>query len=634
MNIWIAILAILFISISISKLFNFRIEKTVPMACFILIIITYVCGLFGNLYIGFYLCLALSAASAAYCVYLAIITLPHFSKKTSGQRKAAADGSFWLRHIFTPGLVILCLFSVIFVYYLQIGRLEDRWDFFSHWGTVVKYMHHYNTFGDPTVSRLIGYAGYPPSIPIFQYLWQRIATTYNESMLFSSFNFLQFACMLPAFATMTWKKNKRDALCLFAVLLVVCRMFYDLFTKQWADPLLGLLFCYCFFTYCSAEEMDKRHVFELGLGLAVLTLAKETGFALAIVVLLFIVADTWIIRRKTCKDIWTCIKTPAVLVFSVLMTRLSWVLHLRFTCKNEAWPSMTTADLLTFITANLSEKNSGILRSYIMALFLRGISNSGTELWINFPAVIWMLIFIIMGLLMTRRTTNDEKKQRLELSLLILVLGWIMYAGGLMLQYMFTFIEQEGRDLAAYPRYMGTYILGMAVFITMMCLKEGIFPLLAKPLLSVRNMLKMTLFVVLSLYIIIYGRVLFYLDYNDIAIMNERREHYAHIERVVPIIADEGTEILYLTSVSDDRSQYSQMVLGYNAMPHKLSIHAPGSIHQDDLLNYDYIYLHEVDDSFWAAHGDVFAKTNAAPNGLYRAERMDGGVLFVKIMLE
>jgi len=111
-------------------------------------IILYICSLAGILLQGAIFVIILS-------LILGILSFIHFSKKIPEKKWAPS-----------PALLVWIIAFIIIAIY-TFGTLFYRWDEFSYWGTIYKYLLATNHLPDVASNFLV--TSYPPFVSLFQY---------------------------------------------------------------------------------------------------------------------------------------------------------------------------------------------------------------------------------------------------------------------------------------------------------------------------------------------------------------------------------------------------------------------------------------------------------------------------------
>ena len=107
------------ISACLAKIFNKKIDITIPISVMLIVLIIFPFGFFNRLDIGVYVVEAIATIALLYLIYKFIKSI---IKKEVGK---------FFKNLFTPGLAVYMLFYIYFIY-LNINRLFSSWDEFSH----------------------------------------------------------------------------------------------------------------------------------------------------------------------------------------------------------------------------------------------------------------------------------------------------------------------------------------------------------------------------------------------------------------------------------------------------------------------------------------------------------------------
>lgn len=197
-----------------------------------------------------------------------------------------------LRRFFTPAMVTFAL--VMLVVTLWAPSMVTLWDDLRHWAAVPKVLYYTQRLQLGENSRLWGgvFNTYLPGMPLFQYFFAKTRGVFLEKHLFVAYSLLTLSVFLPALKRLRWK----DALLLpfaAAVILFVPQAFANqtwdqlrFYTTLYIEPALGIFFGFgLFHAYCGPQK-DWLSAVRFALGLAVLTLLKDTGIVLALFCLL------------------------------------------------------------------------------------------------------------------------------------------------------------------------------------------------------------------------------------------------------------------------------------------------------------------------------------------------------------
>ena len=108
-----------------ASVFNRKYEDILPITCSAMIILLFLCGIFGHLEVGVILILCLGLGMYIFSAIWVI------------QKKNFRE---CLNNLVTPGFCVFFLFALLFLF-LDYGKLATAWDEFSHWADIVKVMY-------------------------------------------------------------------------------------------------------------------------------------------------------------------------------------------------------------------------------------------------------------------------------------------------------------------------------------------------------------------------------------------------------------------------------------------------------------------------------------------------------------
>lgn len=616
------IIFILLLSVGLlaSFLFGRTFETALPMSIFVIIAVLYVFGIFGILEAGVYLIAALGTAAFIFdCIYI-------IRKKIK------------ILSILTPGLVIFT-FLILFSWWAQRGRLFSQWDEFSNWGLVVKNMFALNALPNSPGATTF-FTGYPPGSALFEYLGVRLPGVYSESSIYRAMNIFYFSLTIPLFTDLKWKNIIRIILRI-AFIIVLPLVFYDdFYTTVYVDGILGILFAYALISYFTSD-IGKFTFLNTGLSLFVLTLIKDSGFGLSLIALIIVILDLLLFRRKelityvsrktrgSLNRIFT-VSCPLILIFTA---KYSWVIYLNATG--------TPASAGMLFGGSYPEYGLKVVNSFIYALANNPLT--GGTLKVSF--VQWIAVFILAGAVFIALFCRKGEKGRYVFYLSGVLLFLLVYAGILLLAYLYNFSEYEALNLASFNRYVSTYVLGaLAIFSALILIKEKDVRYKWKKCIS-------GLMILLILYTANLTSVdkVTDLEYESAKNTQITRSLYSD-EQVIENFLDPEQDKLYFISAGDKGFDY--WVTRYTFTPVKIndnfswSLGKPyfdGDIWTKDESpedwskvledGYTYVYIFKTNAAFSAEYGILFeGGTNSVTNDtLYSVEKGTNTVILRKI---
>ena len=187
--------------------FHRKYEEMLPLTCSSIVLILFLCGIFGFLGVGVYIVCVMCFVS----YLLAVIQII---------RKRCALKA--LHCFFTPGFIVFFLFYAGLTYFLH-GSLVTLIDEFAHWADTVKMMVAINDFGTNQAAMSL-FSTYPPGLSLFQYFTQKVMILTDAKSLFSEWRLFfcnqifMLSFLLPFFGYFTWKNPMR-----LIVMVLRCR---------------------------------------------------------------------------------------------------------------------------------------------------------------------------------------------------------------------------------------------------------------------------------------------------------------------------------------------------------------------------------------------------------------------------
>lgn len=257
-----------------------RLEEALPLSVVLIVGVQYAFGLFGWLSAGFYAALALSVLAL---VLVAVRLL----------RGGLGD---LRRFLLTPGAVVMLAAFVWALLSFRAHMLYEP-DEFSHWGTVLRNMMHFDAIPAGVKEANITYTDYPPATTLFAYFWTRLSGGFNEGDPQRAMNIMILAFLLPAMRAQRWKRWG-SALCMACALFVLPTLFNSgAYYTIYADVVLGCVFFHALYAWFFTPR-DRGGVLLTGGSLFLLPLIKEAGWGLCLIALAVMAADLAGERRR------------------------------------------------------------------------------------------------------------------------------------------------------------------------------------------------------------------------------------------------------------------------------------------------------------------------------------------------
>ncbi|MBO4834516.1 MAG: hypothetical protein J5483_00230 [Lachnospiraceae bacterium] len=608
-------------TIGYSGLFKKKFEECLPLSIFGSILILYVAGLFARLRLGVVVVIGISCI-----LFLAGLTKSLIKKQMKE----------FVKNVFSVGFVIFLL-SLAFIYYMTAGRLLSRFDEFTHWGLTVKNYILFDGFANVEGSTTHG-AGYQPGISLFCYLFTALRRYMNECDVLQAMNIYTVAMLLPIFRKITWK---RIVIGIFMIPLVyVLPWLFSSsivpFNTLYVDCAMAVTFGSMLLHYYTHEQ-EGFNYFGMMLYSAAIILVKPGSEFFALMIFGMVFLDVLLFRRREfgqmCKKHAGWIM-PIVYVLVSAASYLSWKF---FTAKNQM--------LQVFDYIEVTEENrvtaDTILESFKEALF-RNTRNGSFRV----SYVLWLAIFAVIAVFIILLAKGRGEKGRLILSSILVILGYIVYAGALLFMYVYLFTDYEGEHLASMDRYMYTYILGALVFFVYLLVywiitRFGGFG-------NILILIPVGIVLALAPWKKLTADMITCQD--TISKTMAKRMEYEFVEQLPKKLDPEKDRVYF---ICQDSNGYEYQVSYYLATPVKLSYdYAMGwslgtPYDEEDVWtldmtaeewekalldgNYTYVYVYNADKQFRALYGDLFENSSAiSDNTCYKIEKKNGHVLLVR----
>ena len=615
-----AVAVLMALSLGFSALFRRRIDETLPVSMLAVTAILYAAGLASRLPAGLWIAAAFAAAGL---VLFAV-------------RAYRGRGAFIRPLLLTPGLAVFG-FWLLFLIFLQHGRVLVGWDEMSHWGIAAKDMFLHNRFGAGADSSLL-FRDYPPGAAVFEYFCLKLSGGYRDSVVLTGFGLLMLSPLLIVFRGLSWRDGRRLVLRL-AVVMALPLVFYsdyrisvaDFYTTIYVDPLLGILFGTILIAWFS-ESLDGFNTLRLSLALFVLTILKASGFDLALIFLLVAGGQAVIVRRGHLSGLfgrrsWRLALLPA----SAAAAECSWkiVLAVNHTPKEFSAGGFSFPALLAVLIGRGAPYTREVLRNFGTALLVRPLAHLGIAVPVG--AAVFTAAAVALIALLARMEDTEEKKRRIAATGGLLIFFSLLYAAGLLFLYLFSFNSTEAVSLASYGRYLNTYFLGMLLFLLDRLLQTG-------PAAGWR---KRAFWAVLACLLAVTDPVPFVKDGGAALLGNrhsvESRAPYDVVAQQVNSRARlDGIQTPRLYYIDASAANYGYLAVKYCAAPDPVNGYDSWPADDQDpqtlpgqlAAGYDYVYVFSADDVFRNRCAGLFEGGAAAVRDrtLYRVVKQGGTV--------
>lgn len=440
---YISILFIIIIfSITLSNIFNKKIEITIPISVTAIILVIYIFGIFDKLLWGIYV---IEVLTILQIIYIGIKIYLANKKKEIKQL---------FNNIITPGLLIYVVL-VIIVSILNKGKIFEDYDEFNHWAVIIKNMFQNNQFGINADS-VINYSEYPPFTAIFQYLVLKLQGIYSEDTVITSQSILYFSIIIPIAKNMTWKKIQiKDIVMILGIICIPMILKPTFYTDILVDAIIGVMFAYTIYSIYRQENNKTYKMLMIFSGVVMLSLTKTSGLGLAFltigIAILSICKNKDKIERKENLKLFS-----AFIILWIILVGL-WYGKVWIENSNTNWDFHNAIDV-NMITNELETKKKIMTRFITATLYS---SNIVTEKGLTVLSVI--LVILAINILIFRNLTkeNREKYKKFAIYMFICTILWYIL---LLYMYLTIFDINEASALTCLGRYSMTILLADIVF--------------------------------------------------------------------------------------------------------------------------------------------------------------------------
>lgn len=606
-----------------------RLEEILPLSVALIVGVQYAFGLFGWLSAGFYAALALCALSLA---LLAVRLL----------RGGMGD---LRRFLLTPGAVVMLAAFVWALLSFRAHMLYEP-DEFSHWGTVLRNMMHFDAIPAGVKEANITYTDYPPATTLFAYFWTRLSGGFNEGDPQRAMNVMILAFLLPAMRAQRWKRWG-SALCMACALFVLPTLFNSgAYYTIYADVVLGCVFFHALYAWFFTPR-DQGGVLLTGGSLFLLPLIKEAGWGLCLIALAIMAVD--LIGERNRSGLRR-VRDAGCLAAAVLAGGLSWKAFLAVHQTRRVWSlSAGFTEILDVLLGRAPSHRMRTVENFFFSLTDAGLFGQGGV--IQLSLLLWLLLLGALAALALGRADAALRRRWRRMALWLLA-GLGAYLLSLLYTFLFLFRNYEGESLFSFARYLSSYMIALAG-LSLALASETLGPALRRNRQSV-ELLALTLMLLAANPETLLERAVITREWDE-AVYESRMSTAAPPEMAQML--DAQTDLVYFVSQNDQGHRYFLRAFewvplrfqargdGWWLMPSKQAVEQTGDWYAqtfstvktpqewaDELMEggYTHVYLDQVDQAFAAAYAGLFqSPEEIAADRLFEVTVKDGGVTLV-----
>ena len=607
-----------------------RLEEILPLSVALIVGVQYAFGLFGWLSAGFYAALALCALA------LALVAVRLLRGGMGDLR----------RFLLTPGAAVM---FAAFVWVLLSFRTHMLYepDEFSHWGTVLRNMMHFDAIPAGVKEANITYTDYPPATTLFAYFWTRLSGGFNEGDPQRAMNVMILAFLLPAMRAQRWKRWG-SALCMACALFVLPTLFNSgAYYTIYADVVLGCVFFHALYAWFFTPR-DRGGVLLTGGSLFLLLLIKEAGWGLCLIALAIMAVD--LIGERNRSGLRR-VRAFGALAAAAMAGGLSWKAFLAVHQTRRVWTlSAGFTEILDVLLGRAPSHRMRTVENFFFSLTDAGLFGQGGV--IQLSLLIWLLLLGVLAALALGRADAALRRRWRRMALWLLA-GLGAYLLSLLYTFLFLFRNYEGESLFSFARYLSSYMIALAG-LSLALASETLGPALRRNRQSV-ELLALTLMLLAANPETLLERAVITRE-RDEAVYESRMSTAAPPEMAQML--DAQTDLVYFVSQNDQGHRYFLRAFewvplrfqargeGWWLMPSKQAVEQTGDWYAqtfstiktpqewaDELMEggYTHVYLDQVDQAFAAAYAGLFqSPEEIAADRLFEVTVKDGGVTLVR----
>lgn len=602
-----------------AAVFQRKYGEILPISCSVIVLLLFLCGIFGHLGFGVILIVLLT-------VGIYILSIVWMIRKKNYREV--------LYHLFTPGLCVFTLFALAFLY-LDYGLLSTHIDEFTHWTDIVKVMVIYDDFGTNVLSQST-FPTYPPGTALFEYFFQKISffvsgdNHLSEWKLFYSFHIFLISYFIPFFEKGDVVTHKRFGTLLSGclVILLAPMIFYsNIYSATLVDPALGILSGIGFAMIFCSKKKDMLYSVQVLLLGAVLVLIKDAGLVFAV---FLVFAYAWDLSQK--QKALRSLKIFGCAVLAVAIPKALWKFEIATSGANSFFPDhVSLSQFVKLLMSGEETYHKTVIENFYKAFLTRTVTIGDTGIQIAYPVLTVLSFSLLIGIwfLFSKRESQDAKPRKTVVY--IIMIQFFVYVIGLCITYVLNFAEFEAVEVASFSRYIDTMFLEIWIF--------AIVLLLTMRQKYQETKVPITMFL---LFMVILSTRMEYV-YNlslkkHVESSIENRQPYDLLSNV---IAEKCEDNAHIYIVTQEDAGFDYMVLRYDIRPNISNAGWTWSIGKsfyegdiwtreisaeqwmDELVaEYDYVALYKLNEYFYQEFSYLFENPEyVTENAVYRVDK-------------
>lgn len=420
------ILSIIGITLLINCIKYIKPSESPLIACSLIIIYIYIFSLIGLLEIGAWSVMVLGLISLPISIII--------------KRK---ELKVFLHSLINPGY-LLFIFILIILYPICRPIVTGAWDEYSHWALVVRNM--LLTGHLPQLDGAVTYLSYPPATSLFQYLFMKISTGV-EGMMYYAQAILIASCLSMLLKGQSFKKPLYLVMMIALPVLVMIKFSVHNIFNIFTDTIMAVVAISCFVSYYNSKY-ELIDIIKIAPILFFLCLIRSSAISFAAFVLIIIIVHQIKIHKIKSKNTlygFIALLTP------IVIANLSWQIHLKLAGIVSKSTSLFPLDIPRLTTT---------IHSFVRAIFLEKLGTVYPPLYLfssTFAFFIMAIaVFVIMHFVLNKHKQERKLANQMQLTFIVC---FVIYSIGLLYTYQCVLTHVEGKKVASFGRYMGTYFI-------------------------------------------------------------------------------------------------------------------------------------------------------------------------------
>ncbi len=535
--------------------------------------------------------------------------------------------------------------AYIVIYIFDFNKTFSSADEFSHWGEMIKEMIRLDKFYSVDTSTLMVHKDYPPIMQLLELFYCNIAGGYKEPYLVRCMNLFCFSLFIPFFDSSKkfYKVNNIiKTFFIMGIVFFVVLLFdmHNIINTIYNDYLMAILVAYLFGVILfSKNPLSNFNLIALSIGCSFLIFTKQIALTLYLMVLFMFCLDVILKYKKgsikySKKDnVYIILKVLVLLIIIPLLFWKGWGMYVEKLNLDQQFKlsDIKLKELPSIVHGTSGKKYQIVAASnYIGAIKEANIITSDV-LKLSYVQCFALVILLLclLGIYGKKYFCNKE----LFLLAVTLAIGLIGYAFVLLVMYVFSFGPVEGPALASFDRYMDTYILlCMTLLIMLFIFIDNKKDIKGKSLKNV---------IIAFLVLIIMqspGKFVECFPSFSPRVIGNFKYHADNISRKT----EEDSKVFIISQGSDGGQQYYikyymnpriTNLKKYNLPVTKIDNYEDyfDKKVNDYMLDYDYLYLADIDKKFIERYKFVFPDNNIKETNLYKINNDDGKVKLEKV---